>query len=132
MIDEKINKTLTDLEANLMNLKSASEQVKKTVTAYDGLKSSTDEYVKNLGAITTKIQELVNNIGKDYEKKIQLFEEDRKAIFDASTAASKQLYDSTNDFKNSLLTLQNKLKYSLIMNAVSIIAIAAIIYLVLK
>lgn len=52
MIDEKINKALTELEANLRNLQSAREQVEKTVNSYNGLNSTTTDYVGKLGTIT--------------------------------------------------------------------------------
>lgn len=35
MIDEKINKTLSELEANLRNVESARKQVESTVNSYE-------------------------------------------------------------------------------------------------
>ena len=66
MIDEKINNSLRELEQGLKSMESARKQVEKTVNSYDGLNSTTAEYVSKLGTITTKIQELVDTIGKDY------------------------------------------------------------------
>ena len=48
MIDEKINKTLSELEANLRNVESARKQVESTVNSYEGIKAVTANYVKNL------------------------------------------------------------------------------------
>lgn len=132
MIDERINKALNELEANLNNLQSAREQVEKTVNSYDSLNSITADYVSNLGTITTKIQELVDTIGKDYSQKVEAFEKDRDAVIIASTTVTEKLSNVTEKFKDSLVEIQTKLKYSLIVNAVSLAIIAAILFLVLK
>lgn len=132
MIDEKINNALIELEANLRNLVSAREQVEKTVSSYDGLNSTTADYVRKLSTINMKIQELVDTIGKDYSQKVKIFDKDRETIFNASTAASEKLSTATEEFKNSLVDIQTKLKYSLIINFVSFFAIAAIIFFLTK
>ena len=116
MIDEKINNSLKELEQGLKNVESARKQVEKTVNSYDGLNATTAEYVNKLGTVTNKIQEIVDSIGKDYAKKVTEFEKDRE----------------TDEFNNSLSAIQTKLKYSLIVNAVSLIAIIAIIIMLLK
>ena len=51
MIDEKINKTLSELEANLRNVESARKQVESTVNSYEGIKAVTANYV-NLNSAT--------------------------------------------------------------------------------
>jgi chromosome segregation ATPase len=132
MIDEKINKALTELETNLKNLESAREQVEITVSSYNGLNSTTAKYVNELGTITTKIQNIVDTIGKDYSKNIKAFEDDRQAIINAATAATEKLSNATEEFKDSLVKIQTKLKYSLIVNAFSFIALAAILFFLLK
>ena len=104
----------------------------KTVNSYDGLNTTTAEYVNKLGTITTKIQELVDAIGKDYSLKVKAFEKDREMVINASTAATEKLSDVTEEFKNSLVEIQTKLKYSLIVNAVSLVAVAAILFFLLK
>lgn len=68
MIDEKINKTLSELEANLRNVESARKQVESTVNSYEGLKDATANYVKSLSSIEDYLKELIKAIGKDYEK----------------------------------------------------------------
>lgn len=131
MIDEKINKTLTELESNLRNLESARQQVEKTIQSYDGLNSTTSEYVVKLGTVTTKIHELVENIGKDYDNKVKAFEKDRETIINASNEATEKLSKATDEFKESLSNVQKKLKYSMIVSIVSLITIGTIIALLL-
>lgn len=132
MIDEKINNSLRELEQGLKSIESARKQVEKTVNSYDGLNSTTAEYVSKLGTITAEIQELVDAIGKDYSQKVKAFEKDRETVINAATAATKKLSNATEEYKDSLVEIQTKLKYSLIVNAVSLAVIAAILFLVLK
>ena len=108
------------------------KQVEKTVSSYDGLTKTTGDYVTKLGSITTKVQELVDSIGKDYDQKVKAFEKDRNTIINASNAATEKLSNATEEFKDSLTELNNKLKYSLIINVVSLVAIVAIVILLLK
>ena len=132
MIDEKINNSLRELEQGLKNVESARKQVEKTVSSYDGLNKTTAEYVRQLGIITTKVKELVDSIGKDYDQKVKAFEKDRDTVIKASSEAADKLSNATEEFKYSLLEIKTKLKYCLIVNAVSLIAIAAIVFLLLK
>ena len=132
MIDEKINNSLRELEQGLKSMESARKQVEKTVNSYDGLNSTTAEYVNKLGTITTKIQELVDAIGKDYSLKVKAFEKDRETVINASTTATERLSNATEEFKDSLVEIQTKLKYSLIVNAVSLVAVATILFFLLK
>ncbi len=113
-------------------MESARKQVEKTVNSYDGLNKTTAEYVSKLGTITSKIQELVDTIGKDYSQKVKAFEKDRETVINVSTAAIEKLSIATEEFKNSLFEIQTKLKYSLFVNAVSIVAIAIIIFLLMR
>lgn len=132
MIDEKINNSLKELEQGLKSMESARQQVEKTVNSYDGLNSTTADYVSKLGAITTKIQELVDTIGKDYSQKIKTLEKDRETIINASAAATEKLSKASEEFKESLVEIQTKLKYSLIVNAISLASVAAILFFLLK
>lgn len=132
MIDEKINNSLRELEQGLKSMESARKQVEKTVNSYDGLNSTTAEYVSKLGTITTKIQELVDTIGKDYSQKVKAFEKDRESVVNASTAAAEKLSNATEEFKDSLVEIQTKLKYCLIGNAISFVGICIILFLLLK
>lgn len=132
MIDEKINKTLKELEQGLKDVESARKQVERTVSSFSNLNSTTLEYVDKLGTITTKVQELVDNIGKDYIQKVKDFEKNRETVIKSSNAAIEKLSNATEEFKDSLVDIQTKLKYSLIVNAVSLFAIAAIIFLLMR
>ena len=132
MIDEKINNSLRELEQGLKSMESARKQVEKTVNSYDGLNSTTAEYVSKLGTITTKIQELVDTIGKDYSQKVKAFEKDRETVINASTAATEKLSKASEEFKDSLVDVQTKLNISLILNVVSLVVIGIIVYLLSK
>ncbi len=132
MIDEKINNSIMELEQGLKSIESARKQVEKTVSAYDGLNNTTAEYVNQLGVITTKVQELVDCIGNDYAQKVEAFEKDRDTVIKASNAATDKLTNATEEFKVSLLEIRIKLKYALIISAVSWVTVAAIFFLILK
>lgn len=132
MIDEKINNSLRELEQGLKSMESARQQVEKTVSSYDGLNLTTAEYVSKLSNITTKVQELIDAIGQDYSQKVKMFEKDRETIINASNAATDKLSNASDEFKNSLVQIQTKLKYSLIVNVISLTAIVAIIILLIR
>ena len=129
MIDERITKTLSELEIGLRNVESARKQVEKTVNSYDGLKTTTAEYVNELGNVTTKVKELVNSIEIDYTQKVKAFEKDRETIVSTATSAIQELSNATEGFKNSLLKVKSQLKYSLLINAVTFIAVVVILVL---
>lgn len=125
-------KSLERMKSVLTDIQSAKQQVEKTVNSYDGLNSTTSEYVSKLGTITTMIQEVVDAIGKDYSQKVKAFEKDRETIINESNVATKELSNATEVFKDSLFDIQTKLKYCLIVNMVLFIAIGTIIFLLLK
>lgn len=132
MIDEKINNSLRELEQGLKSMESARQQVEKTVSSYDGLNLTTAEYVSKLSNITTKVQELIDAIGQDYSQKVKMFEKDRETIINASNAATDKLSNASDEFKNSLVQIQTKLKYSLIVNVVLLVAISVVLFFLLK
>lgn len=125
-------KSLERMKSVLTDIQSAKEQVEKTVNSYDGLNSTTAEYVSKLGTITTMIQGLVDTIGKDYSQKVKAFEKDRETVINASTAATEKLTNATEEFKDSLSIIQTKLKYCLIANVVSFVAIGALVFLLMN
>lgn len=132
MIDQKINNSLKELEQSLKNIDSARKQVERTINSYDGLHNSTSEYVTQLGKLTTKVKELVTAIGTDYNQKATAFDKDRKVIVDSANSAIHELFDATDNFQNSLTSVEAKLKYSLILNGVTLVALAAVLFFVLK
>lgn len=131
MIDERINQTLSELESNLKNIEAARRQVEKTVNSYDGLQTATAEYVTELGNVTAKTKELVDTIGEDFFQRIKTLEEDRETIINAATTATQNLSNATEEFKNSLSEVKTRLKFSLIVNIISLVAIVAIIVLLM-
>lgn len=131
MIDKKINDTLIELEENLKSLDSARLQVTKIVESYDGLKTSTSKYVSELETITEKMKNLINSIEKDYSQKNEEFQKDRDVIYNTSSAAIKELSDATGEFKRLLRGIQDKLKYNIIINVISLIVIILIAIIVL-
>lgn len=132
MIDQRINDSLKELEQGLKNIDSARKQVERTINSYDGLHNSTSEYVTQLGKLTTKVKELVTAIGTDYNQKATAFDQDRKVIVDSANSAIHELSNSTETFKNSLNNVENKLKYSLIVNITLFVILGIIVFLTSK
>ena len=132
MIDEKINNSLKGLEQGLRGVESASKQVEKVVRSYETLNSSLDSYVTNLGTVSANIQQLVTTIDNDYKNTKEAFEKDRDAIIKASRDSIANLSKETDTFKESLNGIQTKLKFSLIVNAVLLIAVGVMMFLLLK
>lgn len=129
MIDEKINKTLKELEQGLKNVESARKQVERTVSSFSNLNTTTLDYVNKLGTITTKVQELVDNVGKDYAQKVNDFERDRDKILKSTQVATEKLSSATDGFNDSLYAIENRLRYSLIINIISLVIIGCLLFL---
>ena len=132
MIDEKINNSLRELEQGLKNVESARKQVEKTVSSYDGLNKTTAEYVSQLGVITTKVKELVDSIGKDYDQKVKAFEKDRDTVIKASNDAIEELTNAKDEFKDSLVGIQKNQKYNFMLNAVLLIVLVVVLLVLLR
>lgn len=132
MIDEKINNSLRELEQGLKNVESARKQVEKTVSSYDGLNKTTAEYVSQLGVVTTKVKEVVDSIGKDYDQKVKAFEKDRDTVIKASNDAIEELTNAKDEFKDSLVGIQKNQKYSFMINAVLLIVLAVVLLVLLR
>ena len=129
MIDQRINNSLKSLEEGLRNIESAREQVERTVDSYDGLNSSVTRYVQNLSSLTEKVRELITAVENDYATKVASFEKDRKTIVSSANEASNKLAEASDSFKESLANVESKLKYSLILNVIIIVALAAIFFI---
>lgn len=108
MIEEKINNSLKELEEGLKDIESARKQVERTVNSYNGLNKTTGEYVIKLGILTTKIQELVDSIGKDYDLKVKEFERDLDAIIKTSNDATDKLTNATEEIKAAAKTIKDR------------------------
>lgn len=132
MIDERINKSLQELENQLKEVESARKQVQNTVNSFDGLNTTTSNYVSSLNNIKTKLDEVVKLIGEDYKKKVQDFESDRAKIVNSANAVLTKIEHKAEEIQNSvdenIKSVQSKLLYSLILNVVILIALVAMFF----
>ena len=110
MIDQKINNSLKELEQNLKDIDSARKQVETIVNSYNGLNNSTKEYISTLGSSTIKIEDLIIAITNDYKLKVLEMEKDRTNIVESANKASSRLSEASMSFKNSLDSINNKIK----------------------
>ena len=129
MIDQRINDSLKVLEQGLKNIDSARKQVEKTVNSFEGLNSSTSEYVSQLSVLTSKVKGLITAVETDYNQKTAAFEKDRKSIVESANSASQKLADATETFANSLNKIDTKLKYSMIVNAILFVILGLVVFL---
>ena len=132
MIDQKINNSLKELEQNLKDIDSARKQVETIVNSYNGLNNSTKEYISTLGSSTIKIEDLIIAITNDYKLKVLEMEKDRTNIVESANKASSRLSEASMSFKNSLDSINNKIKYCIIINALTILALVIIFFFVVK
>ena len=136
MIEEKINKSLNQLETQLKDVKSAREQVEKTVSSFDGLSQTASDYVNSLKGIENKLSELISLVGEDYKEKTSGFDKDRNAIIKSCNEAIDRVKDTAEtiktDFADTVKSFQNRLNYILIANIVIFIMIIVILFVVLK
>ena len=126
MIDQKINDSLKSIEQGLKNIESARKQVERTVSSYDELNNSTTRFVQNLSLLTDKLRDLIGAVENDYNSKLSSFEKERKDIVDSANTAIQKLTEATDSFRHSLEATERKLKYSLILNFVIIVALVAL------
>lgn len=127
MIDERINQTLSELERNLRDVESSRQEVERTISSFNGLAHTSQEYVAHLNNLTTEVNRLVNSIDTDYSHRVEELEKDREAIIQSSRDASKELSNATNHFKHSLSKITSLLIFNLVLTSVSLIAIIGII-----
>ena len=132
MIDQKINNSLKELEQSLKNIDSARKQVEKTVNSYDGLNTTTSEYVTTLSTLTSNVKNLIKSVETDYYQKLSAFEQDRKTIIDSANAASQKLSEASDGFQASLNNIEKKLKYSMIVNVISLISLFVVLFFVFR
>lgn len=122
MIDEKINKTLSELETNLRNIESARKQVENTVNSYDGLKTETANYVKSLSTIKDNLNALITAIGEDYENNTKSFRRDCKAITDSCNSLISKINDAVEDINGKVSSqiekIHKKFMYVIICNVI--------------
>lgn len=109
MIDEKINKTLSELEANLRNVESARKQVESTVNSYEGIKAVTANYVKNLSSIENNLHALITAIGADYEKNTDSFQRDYKEITTSCNSLISKINDAVENINGKVSSQIDKI-----------------------
>ena len=135
MIDEKINKTLSELESGLKNVESARKQVESTVNAYNGLNSTTEPYVRSLSTVKEKLSQIVELIGMDYDKKNSDFFKDREKIVTSCNAAINNINTAvekiSNDFSSTVNGINKKLNLLFALNGIVLLVII-ILYFLLK
>lgn len=95
MIEDKINKSLREMEKELQNLNSARQQVDKIVAAYEGLTESAASYVSSLKRISEEIQSLVKVVGQDYTDRTYRFKEQQRDIQNKATSTLKSVEQAT-------------------------------------
>lgn len=122
MIDEKINKTLSELEANLRNIESARKQVENTVNSFDGLKTVTANYVKSLSSIGNNLDALITAIGEDYKNSTESFRQDCKEITTSCNSLISKINDAVEDIKGGVSSqiekIHKKFMYVIICNVI--------------
>ncbi len=133
MIDEKINKTLSELETNLRNIESARKQVENTVNSYEGLAAETANYVKSLSDIRDSVNALIIAIGKDYENNTESFRRDCKAITDSCDVLISKIdsavEDTTSKISFQIESFHKKFLYVIICNVVIWITLLVLFFI---
>lgn len=122
MIDEKINKTLSELEVNLRNIESARKQVENTINSYDGLKTVTANYVKSLSAIKDNLDAIVAAIGADYRNNTESFRRDCNEITTSCNSLLSKINDTIESIKGEVSSqidrFHKKFMYVIICNVI--------------
>lgn len=122
MIDDKINKALIEMEANLRNVRSANDQVNNTVNAYKALTASTTAYAESLSAVKDSVEKLAKAVGNDYDKKVAEFDKDRNQIVSSCNQViadiNKTVQDVKQSFDDNIKKMHNKFTYVLVLNGI--------------
>ena len=133
MIDDKINKALTELEANLRNVRSANDQVNNTVNAYNALTASTTAYAESLSSVKDSVEKLVKAVGNDYGKKVAEFDKDRNQIVASCNQVIADINQTVQDVKQSfdenVKQIHNKFTYVLVLNGIILLTMALLHFL---
>ena len=129
MIDEKINKTLSELEANLRNVESARKQVESTVNSYEGIKAVTANYVKNLSSIENNLHALITAIGADYEKNTDSFQRDCKEITTSCNSLISKINDAVENINGKVSSQIDKIHKKFMYVICSVIVLVTMLML---
>lgn len=101
--------------------------MERTISSFNGLTHTSQEYVAHLNNLTTEVNRLVNSIGTDYSRRVEELEKDRKAIIQSSKDASKEVSDATSNFKHSLSKISSLLIFNIALTGVTLILFICII-----
>lgn len=127
MIDERINKSLAELEKQLKDVDAAKKQVEQTVNAYDGLKKSTKAYSDSLNDIQSTLKDIISLVGEDYSNKVQAFEDEIKRIQSLATESIENTNNAstmvTNSVSNVVKSTQRKLTISIVLSAITLLLV---------
>ena len=133
MIDDKINKALTELEANLRSVRSANDQVNNTVNAYKALTASITTYTESLSAVKDSVEKLVKAIGNDYGKKVSEFDKDRNQIVASCNQViadvNRTIQDAKQSFHDNIKQIRNKFAYLITLNGIILLTMVLLHFL---
>lgn len=132
MIDDRINKSLMELEQQLKDLESARSQVKSTIDSFNKLSLSTKDYVEELNNISFKLQEIILSLDKDYQEKKAEYEKDRTSIFKVCETAVQGVTSTTNAIENKIYKFislaEKKVQYLLVLNIIIVILLLVCLF----
>lgn len=130
MIDEKINKSLKEIEHELQNISSARSQVDKTVSSYGELNKSVSLYINSVNSLNKNVQDLVETVKNDYTTKSLELDKHQKEIKELTISTLNEIKNSAEQVKisinNIIVSYRKRLSLCVILN---IITIATIIIL---
>ena len=133
MIDDKINKALTEMEANLRSVRSANDQVNNTVNAYKALTVSTKAYAESLSAVKGSVEKLVEAVENDYDKRVAEFDNDRNQIVASCnqviTDVNQTIQDAKQTFDDNIKQIRNKFAYLITLNGIILLTMVLLHFL---
>ena len=133
MIDDKINKALTELEANLRSVRSANDQVNNTVNAYKALTASITTYTESLSAVKVSVEKLVKAVGNDYDKRVAEFDKDRDQIVASCNQViadvNRTIQDAKQSFHDNIKHIHNKFAYVIALNGIILLTMVLLHFL---
>ena len=129
MIDDKINKALIELEANLRSVRSANDQVNNTVNAYKALTASITTYTESLSAVKDSVEKLV----KVVDKRVAEFDNDRNQIVASCnqviTDVNQTIQDAKQTFDDNIKQIRNKFAYVIALNGIILLTLVLLHFL---
>ena len=133
MIDDKINKALTELEAILRSVRSANDQVNNTVNAYKALTASITTYTESLSAVKVSVEKLVKAVGNDYDKRVAEFDKDRDQIVASCNQViadvNRTIQDAKQSFHDNIKQIHNKFAYVIALNGIILLTMVLLHFL---